>query len=302
MIQQLEQNYISVVVVSNNDENIIERKISEILNVLKEHFLYYELIIVDNMSTDRTYAFLEKSSEKFTYIQLPIHHNNQDAMTAGVNIAVGDYIVEIENLKIDINYEKIFDMYKKCQEGNDFVFLVPSKISLFSKIFYSILNKNLKGYYISNITSSLITLSSRRGQYKTSEVGNKLVNRNVSYALTGLQISSLNYEINYLNNRSFKDNYLLMMQTLIYYTDFIIKLAEKTSLFLFCFSFISIIYSIYSKYTFDTAPGWASMVILMSIGFSGIFFMLGIVLRYLDNILKNTSNSKNYIYRSIVKK
>ena len=301
-MRNLEENYISVVAVVQNLEILIEDKIKAILQVLAANFKYYELIVVDNMSEDKTYHVMREMKEKFTCVQLPIRHDSQSALSAGVNIAIGDYVVEIENLTLDIPYEKIMELYRKCQEGNDFVFLTPEKTSFSSRVFYKILNGQLKNLFLTNIGSSVMTLSSRRGQNKTAEVGRKLVNRNVSYVLTGLQTASLPLSVNYSNKRGFKQNFELMSQTLLYYTDFVTGLAQNIAGFFFLVSCFFILYSFYMKFTMETAPGWASTVIIMSIGFSGVFLMFGLLARYLDNILKGTMKTKGYIYRSIDKK
>ncbi|EJU23479.1 glycosyltransferase, group 2 family protein [Peptoanaerobacter stomatis] len=298
----LEDNYISVVVVVHNQEETVERKISNLIDVLKENFKNYELIIVDNMSNDNTINILKKMEEKLTFIELPIFNDSQSALAAGVNMAIGDYIVEIEDISVEVDYGIIMDMYKKSQEGNDFVFLTPKKNSFTSKIFYKILNANLKKIFNANISSSIITLSSRRGQNKTAEIGKRLVNRNVSYVLSGLNYFNMICEIEYINNRSFSQNFQLMMQTLIHYTDVVVKFSQNTAFIFFMISIFFIIYSIYVKFFIKSVQGWASTIVIMSVGFSGIFLMLGMIVRYLDNILKNTSDSKQYIYRSIDKK
>ena len=62
-------------------------------------------------------------------------------------MAIGDYIVEIEDISFDIDYNKIIELYKKSQEGYDFVFLVPKKSRLTSKIFYKTLNQYFKNVF-----------------------------------------------------------------------------------------------------------------------------------------------------------
>ena len=133
----------------------------------------------------------------FTYIELPVNHDTQSALAAGVNIAIGDYLVEIEDISIDMDYNLIMDMYRKCQEGNDFVFLTPQNTSFLSKLFYKVLNSSLTNFFKADIGSSLMTLSSRRGQNKTADIGRKLVNRNVSYVLSGLKYAYISCDINY---------------------------------------------------------------------------------------------------------
>lgn len=301
-MRYLEDNYISIVAIVNNNAYIIERKVKELLNFLKKNFKYYELILVDNSSSDNSLVIIKKMPENFTYIELPLTHDTQSALAAGINIAVGDYLVEIEDISIEIDYNIIMDMYRKCQEGNDFVFLTSKNTRVLSKIFYKVLNISLTNFFSADIGSSLITLSSRRGQNKTADIGRKLVNRNVSYVLSGLNYAYIPCDIEYRNTRSFTQNFELMMQTLLYYTDIATKACQNISLFFLMTSVFFIFYSVYLRFTGHPVEGWASTVIIISIGFTGVFLIMGMIIRYLDNILKNTSRSKPYIYRHIEKK
>ena len=154
----------------------------------------------------------------------------------------------------------------------------------------------------SDISSSIMTLSSRRGQNKIAEVGRRVINRNVAYVLSGLKTFSITTDIEYKNKRSFSDNLMLMFDTLIYHTDAIMLISQRLSfIFLGLFS-LGIIYSIILKLFFNIVEGWASLFILLSLGFSGIFFILSIIIRYLHHILRSSLNSKDYIFGGVEKK
>ena len=302
MIKNLEQNYISVVLVINDDNSQVEKKIKEIKEVLNNNFKNSEIVIVDNTVKIDSLESLKSLDFKYTEIKLPIKHRTQQALNAGTAIAIGDYIVEIEDISFDIDYNQIVDLYKKSQEGNDFVFLTPKQSKWSSKIFYKILNRSFKNMFEADISSSVMTLSSRRGQNKIAEVGRRIINRNVAYVLSGLKYTSIIADIKYKNKRSFSSNLMLMFDTLIYYTDTVMLITQRIAfLFLILFG-IGIIYSFISRIFFNTIEGWASLFVILSLGFFGIFSILSIVVRYLHHILQNSLNSKDYIYRSVDKK
>ena len=135
MIKNLEQNYISIVLVINEDNNQVEKKIKEIKKVLDGSFKSSEIVIVDNTTKISSLESLKSLKFKHTEIKLPIKHRTQQALNAGTAIAIGDYIVEIEDISFDIDYNKIIEMYKKSQEGYDFVFLTPKKSKKHQKYF-----------------------------------------------------------------------------------------------------------------------------------------------------------------------
>lgn len=197
---------------------------------------------------------------------------------------------------------KIMEMYKKSQEGYDFVFLTPKKLRKSSKIFYNILNKYFKNSFNEDISSSVMTLSSRRGQNKVAEVGKRIINRNVAYVLSGLKSSSIVVDMNYKNNRGFSENLMLMFDALIYYTDAIMLFTQRLAFIFFALFGLGVIYSLITRIVRETVEGWASLFIVLSLGFFGIFLILSIIIRYLHHILQNSLNSKDYIYRLANKK
>lgn len=302
MIKNLEQNYISVVLVVNEENKEIITKIQNINKILKSNFKNSEIVIVDNTSKNSSLESLNSLDFKHTEIKLPIKHRTQQALNAGTAIAIGDYILEIEDISFDIDYNKIIEMYKKSQEGYDFVFLTPKKLRKSSKIFYSILNKYFKNSFNEDISSSVMTLSSRRGQNKVVEVGKRVINRNVAYVLSGLKTSSIVVDMSYKNNRGFSENLMLMFDTLIYYTDAIMLFTQRLAFVFFALFGMGVIYSLVTRIVKKTVEGWASLFIVLSLGFFGIFLILSIIIRYLHHILQNSLNSKDYIYRSVNKK
>lgn len=301
MIKNLEQNYISVIIVVNDEKKNIIEKINKVNGVLKNNFKNSEILIVDNTSKKISFESLKESKINHTIIKLPIKHGNQSALNAGIAMAIGDYMVEIEDISFDIDYNQIVDLYKKSQEGNDFVFLTPKQSKWSSKIFYKILNKSFKNMFEADISSSVMTLSSRRGQNKIAEVGKRIINRNVAYILSGLKSSSIITDIKYKNKRSFSSNLMLMFDTLIYYTDVVMLFSQQLSFIFFILFGLGAVYSIVQKLFFDIVKGWASIFTLTSLGFFGIFFILSIIIRYLHHILRNSLNSKDYIFGSIEK-
>ena len=90
MIKNLEQNYISVVLVVNNDEYKVEKKIEKIKEVLDNNFKSSEIVIVDNTSKIEPLKSLKSLKFKHTEIKLPIKHRTQQALNAGTAIAIGD--------------------------------------------------------------------------------------------------------------------------------------------------------------------------------------------------------------------
>lgn len=301
-MKYLEDNFLSIVIITvDNSKDIIE-KLRKLYEFLDQTFRNYEVIVVDNNSTDSTLELLKEIKRKITIIELPCSHSTQMALSAGVDMAIGDYLIEIPDISQIRDWSVIWDLYKKSQDcGVDFVLYAPENNSLLSKLFYKILNKNIKTNGQKGLTSSIATLSSRRGQNKVASGGRKSVNRNVSYVLTGLDYVVIEGKERYVNRRGMAENVGLFVDTLIFYTNVITRLMSFISIAFLCIAILTAIYSIVVFNLFETVAGWTSTVLILEVGFAGVFLMFAIISKYLDYILKNTLLTKNYIYRDVTK-
>ena len=61
-------NYYSIVIPTFNDENIIKKKIILLNKKLKKLAVKYEIIIINDGSTDKTYSELLKISRKYKLV------------------------------------------------------------------------------------------------------------------------------------------------------------------------------------------------------------------------------------------
>jgi len=300
-MKNLEENYISAVVVVNDNASALTEKLSALHSELSNIFKFFEIIVVDNFSRDGTAGVLKELQLPFSVVTLAHWHNSQSALTAGVELAVGDYILEIPSIDANIDYSVIRELYSVCQQGNDFVFLVPNKTRTSSKLFYRMLNSYYKGQISERFVSSLMILSSRRGQNKTADVGTRIVNRNIAYLLTGLASATVQSDIGNIHKRRFRENFNLMTDTLIFHTDYIASLAFKAAITFLGVSVLAIIYSLITFFIISTAPGWASTFILIAVGFGALFSLLAVICKYQSNIIK-LQLPKNYTFSSVEKK
>jgi glycosyltransferase involved in cell wall biosynthesis len=300
-MNNLEENYISVVIAVHDNAPLLADKLKSLNDALAGLFKHFEIIIVDNFSRDNTAEILKSLRLPITVVTLTRWHNCQSALTAGVELAIGDYILEIPSIGAEIDYGLIEELYRVCQQGNDFVFLVPEKTRMTSRLFYRLLNDYYRGQIAEQFVSSMMTLSSRRGQNKTADVGTRIVNRNVTYLLTGLKCATVKSGAVGNNRRGFRENFDLMTDTLIFHTDYIAVLAFRTAFVFLGVSLLAIAYSLAMFFTINTAPGWASTFILIAIGFGALFSLIAVICKYLSSLIK-LHLPKNYTFSSVEKK
>lgn len=140
---------LSIVIPIMNEEGNIIKLIDRILNVLKS-FENWEVIFVDDGSTDNTLSVIKKEAEKnsrIKYLSFSRNFGHQNALRAGLDFAVGDCVISMDG---DLQHppELIPKLIEKWQEGFDVVFTLRQddpKISFFkrktARIFYALMNK-----------------------------------------------------------------------------------------------------------------------------------------------------------------
>lgn len=87
---------ISIVMASFNRAGFLERSIDSVLN---QSFKYWELIIVDDGSSDSTSTIIDKYINQFENIRYVKHSNRKLSLTrnAGIQASVGNYITFLDS-------------------------------------------------------------------------------------------------------------------------------------------------------------------------------------------------------------
>ena len=303
MLAQLEENYLSVVVTVHNGADHILNSLGDLLAQAKAHFKNFEVIVVDDASTDETVSILQNSDfSNLHIVELSRHYGVQSAITAGVDLSIGDYVVEIPDLRLEGISRMLYELYCKSQEGFDFVFCVPYQTAFTSGQFYKLLNKYFRNSLKMENSSSVMTLASRRGLNIVMAEQSRVVNHNIAYVLSGLKCGRISIDQTYANRRGLFNNLVLSLDTMLYYTDYTTKLIAMIALSFSIFSLFCIGYGLDAFFFKDTVPGWLSLFMFVTISFSGIFLILLVLARQMNHILSHSSKKKTYTYRSISKK
>lgn len=141
---------ISIIIPCFNEEQVIEKTIKVFSNLILESRNYkFEIIFINDGSTDKTQDIIEQAIDKYHFIKLISLSRNfghQKAVSCGLDHSNGDGAVIID---ADLQDPPIliFDMLKKWEEGYDVVYgkRLTRKGESFFKLFsaewfYKILN------------------------------------------------------------------------------------------------------------------------------------------------------------------
>lgn len=303
-----EKNFVSAVVYLYNDENSVGGFLNTVNSVLKENFEKYEIVCVNDCSTDNTVkaveAFCEENSVKsLTLINTSFFQGVESAMVAGVDISIGDFVFEFDSCLVDYSEDMIMSVYRKSLEGNDVVFAVPKGAGrTTSKLFYSLFNRFSDMQY--KIKTQRFSIISRRGINRVKSMGVKTVYRKAVYASCGLPVADFDYTPETAlksadTQKAVKQE--LALNSLILFTDIGYKISITLSFMMAAVLMLAGIYTVVIFLSANPVAGWTTTMLVMSFGFFGLFLLLAFVLKYLSLILNLVFTKKQYVVESIRK-
>jgi polyisoprenyl-phosphate glycosyltransferase len=301
---------IAIVIPSYNEEGNIEVLVKALHDVLQKLPYDYDLIFVDDGSSDLTLQTLRNLSENdknLFYIELSRNFGHQNALKAGVDSANANAVITMDG---DMQHppDLIPLLLQKWEEGYDVVYTRredDKKLSYFkkktSKSFYNIMN------YLSEVKFEPGTADFRLMDEKVVQVfsdfsENELFIRGLVSWL-GFKQFAIDYKP--ADRFSGKSKYTVkrMMRFAIQgITSFstrplhiAIFLGIGLSLFAFIFYISYVLYSIYFGHVIS---GWAS-VITTIVFFGGLnLLVLGIIGMYIGKLFIQSKQRPNYLIRS----
>ena len=303
-----EKKLISLIVYLYNNEDSILEFLEMIIQQTEALFEQFEIIIVNDFSIDNSVEKIKTADALNPYqisiIQMSFHQGVELSMNAGLDLSSGDFIYEFDSVILDFDKSLIEKSYRKIIEGYDIVSVSPtSSEKLTSKLFYKTYNYFSKSDY--KLRTDRFRILSRRAINRSFSISVKIPYRKAMYINSGLKIATIEFEkINQLKNVAGK-SYLrtkTAIDTLIIYTNLAFSISVSISLMLLFCTLSIIIYTLFI-YLGKHKPieGWTTIMLLLSGGFSGLFLLIAIMIKYLSLILEIVFKKKSYIQEKIEK-
>lgn len=303
-----EKNFISAVVYLYNNEKEVSDFLGKVNSLLSENFEKYEIVCVNDCSTDGTVKAVEGFCEtnkvkSLTVINTSFFQGVESAMVAGVDISIGDFVLEFDSPVVDYQPDMIMDVYRKSLQGNDIVFAIPHGAGKFtSKLFYTLFNRFSDMQY--KIRTQRFSIISRRGINRVKSMGVKTVYRKAVYASCGLPVADFEYkplsaEKTGDSQKAVKQE--LALNSLILFTDIGYKISVTLSMLMACVLLMAAVYTVTVFLSASPVAGWTTTMLVISFGFFGLFILFAFVLKYLSLILNLVFTRKQYVIESIRK-
>ena len=150
-INNKEKNFISAVVYLHNDGTRAVEFCRAVAAELDSHFAQYELVVVDDACTDDTVERLrtwgKDQAAPLTILHMSIYHGLEDAMNAGLDAAIGDYVYEFDSTELCYAPTLIMQAYRAALDGSDIVSVCPRTVRGGSSLFYKVFNAHSQSAY-----------------------------------------------------------------------------------------------------------------------------------------------------------
>lgn len=303
---------ISIIIPLFNEEAGVEKLLSRTVSAIKQTKKDYEIIVVDDGSTDKTLPLLLQHREKnpdIKVLQLSRNFGHQAAYTAGMHKANGKFVVLMDG-DLQDPPELIVQMYDKIStEDFDVVYgkrTNSSQISrrpLLARTFHKLF-KRLSGFPDMDNVGNFSIMNKRALEavlsYKESVRYLPALRR-----LIGFQQGSIEYE---RAERFTGESKMRISQLLSLSSDAIFSFSKvpiKICLYLgiigIIIFFLAGVYTLVAKLTGIALLGWSSTV--LSIYFLGSIQLtfLGVIGEYVYRIYKESQNRPLYFVREFHK-
>ncbi len=307
-MENKEKNFISAVVYVRNDEKNIGVFLEMLLVYLESRFEHYEIVCVDDDSTDGSIDEIRRISKQhadatISIIGLSYFQGTEAAMNAGVDISIGDFVLEFDKTSLDFDADLIHQVYRKSLEGNDIVYAVPSgKNAWTSKIFYALYNA-FTPKHVRLFTSSF-NIISRRGINRVKSITDKSIYRKALYAQCGLPQTSVSY-LPKTGDEHKKETGMrinLAVDSLAVFTTIAYRFSLFLSLLMVLFSLMTVIYTVVVYLgTNKPVEGWTPIMLFLSISFFFVFGLFAVIIKYFEILTKNAFNKRSYVISGIEK-
>lgn len=305
-----EKNFVSAVIYVYNAEKRIESFLQTIIRVMEEHFENSEIICVNDCSDDESVRVIRQVSQNASITSVSIlnmscFHGLEIAMNAGVDLTIGDFVLEFDNTIFDFEEEKIMEIYYRSLQGYDVVSASPDQKERFaSGLFYRIFEQFTDPSY--KMSTESFRILSRRGINRVNSMNRAVPYRKAIYANCGLKTDCIKYKatgdaIIRPDKKEKKYRLGLAVDSLLLFTEVGYRFSISMTMLMMFMSIFMLFYSVLVYVMSNPVAGWTTTILFLSMAFFGVFGILTVIIKYLQLLVWLVFRRKQYSFESIEK-
>jgi glycosyltransferase involved in cell wall biosynthesis len=304
---------ISVVVPCYNEEECLEVSVTVIMRELRSISRRWELILVNDGSTDQTQEICKKLlalNNEVRILELTRNFGHMAAITAGYKEAKGDCVVTIDADLQDPPHviKEMYHIWKR--EKYDFIQAVRSDRSsdsyikrVSASIFYSAVRR-ITGIKIESHAGDFRLISRQ-----VVDSLNSLPEKNKVYRLLipwlGFKQKNVYYtrdkRIAGVSKYSFRKMVNLAIDSFLSFSSKPLRILSQMSIVATGIFMLAAVLSVWLHFLVSTIPGWTSLVFLILASNSLLLGGISIIGEYVGKIYEISLNRPNVVYKEVAK-
>jgi polyisoprenyl-phosphate glycosyltransferase len=302
---------LSIVFLAFNSGSRLDRSLARIVQVFEKEKIDFEIIVVDDGSTDDTYSrtlSAQNADERIKAVKLSRNFGSPAAFFAGLSHSIGHCATSIPD-DLQRSPELLVELYRVWERGHKLVIPFREKrlenvlVKFFATVYYSLMNKFSSVIFPRGGADSFLAdqeiihiLNTKISQRDTSpilevlQLGFSPVY--VPYIRRGVQGKSrwtikkkIKLAVDTLLSTSIAP---LRMITVIGFTTFFFSLVA-TAVIIYCYFFTSM------EFFGLAVPGWASIITALLLLHGLMLLSIGILAEYIWRIFREAKSKPPFI-------
>lgn len=295
-----------------NAEGILGKLVDEIILISKRLNVSYEIILVDDRSSDNSWqvmAGLSGNNGHIKSVRLSRNFGQHPAIMAGLSQAKGDWVVVLD-CDLQDQPKEVEKLYNKSKEGYDIVLAkrFQRRDSLLKKSCSKLFSKT----YIYLTDTSFDNSIANFGIYNAKVINAVLSMddyiKSFPLFINWVGFKSTSVEVEHAQRDSGKSSYTyskllsLAFNTIISFSNKPLKLFVKFGLLISLMSFLCGIYTLFKYFKGEiTVLGYSSLMVSIWFLSGVIITIIGVVGIYIGKIFDQSKNRDPYIIDKIIK-
>lgn len=298
-------NTISIVSPVYQNEGSLDILVGEIITSVSHDFSDYEIILVDDGSTDRSWDVMKsiaKDNPKVKAIKLSRNFGQHVSTAVGINRSKSDWVCTVDADMQD-HPSNILKFYQEAKKGYDIVYgVTKNKKTSLMRIFLS------KGYFwtVRHLIGGNILPGITSFAFFSKKVANEHrkfsdLNKNHIFVLVWLGFKSSFIEFERNERLDGKSSYTMIgliryaLAGIYFFPTHFISHFVKLGFVIAGLSFLYSIFLIFKYYYLNIQPGWTSLAVLISFFGGLILASIGIVGLYVGKIFEQVKSRPLFV-------
>lgn len=304
-------NKLSVVLPAYNEELMVGKTCRVLAQVLTEAQIPYELVVVNDGSSDRTWEEIQKAGERdanVTGVLFSRNFGKEAAIFAGLAQAGGD-VVAVMDCDLQHPPQTLIEMYRLWQDGYEVIEGVKSdrgKEGFLHKecagFFYDIMSKATK---VNMKDASDFKMLDRKAVDSILSMPERNMFFRATSTWVGYKTTSVEFEVQEREAGVSKWSPWTLVKyaftNIVAFTTFPLQFVTITGVVCFICSLVLMIYSLIQYFAGSAVEGYTTLLMVLLLVGSAMMISLGIIGYYIAKIYEEVKRRPRYIISKVIK-